>query len=105
MIKKIKSNLFLIIIYAVMAIVFIDFIRFPECYISTWKYQVINEIENGNQETIEWYQEKHGSVREALAGQNAFVQWAAMVVRMTALLIFGIFRGRYISSEFIYKQF
>ena len=54
---------------------------------------------------LEWYEEKHGSVREALAKQNAFVQWAAMVLPMIALVMFGIFRGSYIASEFIYKQY
>ena len=54
---------------------------------------------------LEWYEEKHGSVREALAKQNAFVQWAAIAVPMIALLLFGIFRGSYIASEFIYKQY
>jgi len=54
---------------------------------------------------LEWYEEKHGSVREALARQNAFVQWAAMAVPMILLVMLGIFRGSYISSEFIYKQY
>ncbi|MBQ4353297.1 MAG: MBOAT family protein [Clostridia bacterium] len=54
---------------------------------------------------LEWYEEKHGSVRDALAKQNAFVQWLAMLLPMIALLLFGIFRGSYIASEFIYKQY
>lgn len=53
----------------------------------------------------EWYEEKHGSVRAALKKQNSFVQWLAIVVPMVAILLFGVFRGSYISSEFIYKQY
>ena len=33
----------------------IDFLRFPECYITTWKYQMENEIKSGNQEMIDYY--------------------------------------------------
>ena len=55
--------------------------------------------------TIQWHEEKHGSVTAALAKQNGFVQWLAMTALMAALLFFGIFRGSYISSEFIYKQY
>ena len=54
---------------------------------------------------VEWHEEKHGSVTAALAKQNGFVQWLAMTALMAALLFFGIFRGSYISSEFIYKQY
>lgn len=54
---------------------------------------------------LERYEEKHGSVREALAKQNTLVQWIAMVVPILVILLFGIFRGSYISSEFIYKQY
>ena len=54
---------------------------------------------------VEQYQERRGSVRQALARQNAAVQWMAMAVPMVLLLLLGIFRGSYIASEFIYRQF
>ena len=53
----------------------------------------------------EWYEEYRGSVTATLAKKNAFVQWTAMAVPMIVLLLFGLFRGSYISSEFIYKQY
>lgn len=53
----------------------------------------------------EFYEEKHGSVRDCLAKQNTFVQWLAIAIPMLVILLFGIFRGSYISSEFIYKQY
>ena len=34
---------------------YIDFIRFPECYMTTWKYQLQNEINSGNEEAIDYY--------------------------------------------------
>lgn len=36
----------------------IDFLRFPDCYLNTWRYQLKNEIEAGNKQSIEYYQ-KH----------------------------------------------
>ena len=32
-------------------------------------------------------------------------QWAVMMLSLVVLLVFGICRGDYIASEFIYKQF
>ncbi len=54
---------------------------------------------------VEFYEEKRGSVIEALSNKNGFVQWGAMTVLMLLIVFFGIMRGGYISSEFIYKAF
>lgn len=32
-----------------------DFVRFPDKYITTWKYQLENEIASGDQKAIEYY--------------------------------------------------
>ena len=40
---------------ALALIAYIDFVRFPECYLSTWRYQLKNEIESGNLEMTEYY--------------------------------------------------
>lgn len=54
---------------------------------------------------VEIYQERRGSVREALSKQNALVQWLFMLIPMAALLLLGLFRGSYIASEFIYRAY
>lgn len=54
---------------------------------------------------LEWFQERGGHVREALERRSGFVQWLAVAVPLAVLLLFGVFRAGYISSEFIYKQF
>lgn len=54
---------------------------------------------------LEFYQERGGHVRETLEKKSAAVQWLAVAVPLTVILLFGIFRAGYISSEFIYKQF
>ena len=33
----------------------IDFMRFPDKYMTTWKYQLKNDIQSGNQEAIAYY--------------------------------------------------
>ncbi|MBR4150049.1 MAG: MBOAT family protein [Firmicutes bacterium] len=54
---------------------------------------------------VEFYEEKKGSFRELLAKQGAFVQWMAIVLPLLIIMIFGIFRADYISSDFIYKNY
>lgn len=33
-----------------------NIIQYPEVYISTWKYQLQNDIKRGNKDAIEYYQ-------------------------------------------------
>lgn len=54
---------------------------------------------------VEVYQERRGSVREALSKRGALVQWLAMLIPMVLLLLLGIMRGSYIASEFIYRAY
>lgn len=60
--KFIKSTIcFLLILIFFMLIVhvLIDFIEYPENYLTTWKYQLHREIQNGDQEAINYYQRKY----------------------------------------------
>ena len=36
-------------------LVFVDFFRFPECYLTTWRYQLKNDLEQNEPEAIEYY--------------------------------------------------
>ena len=36
--------------------VVVDFVRFPECYLTTWRYQLQNAIADGNAQAIEYYE-------------------------------------------------
>ncbi len=53
----------------------------------------------------EYYEEKHGSTLAALNQKHGAVQYAVMLASILVILFFGIMRGSYISSEFIYKQY
>ncbi|MFQ7281128.1 MAG: MBOAT family O-acyltransferase [Christensenellales bacterium] len=54
---------------------------------------------------VECFQERGKKIRKTLEQQNFLVQWLCILLPLVALLLFGILRGGYISSEFIYKQF
>ena len=54
---------------------------------------------------LEFLQERGVKLRESLEKQSAFVQWLTIFIPLVVLLLLGVFRGSYISSEFIYKQF
>lgn len=55
--------------------------------------------------TVEFFEEKKEPALDALAKKNGFVQWAVMAALMIIIVFFGIMRGGYISSEFIYKAY
>lgn len=48
-----------IIIVVACLVLFIDVIRFPECYITTWKYQLKNDIARGDKVAIEYYESRY----------------------------------------------
>lgn len=54
---------------------------------------------------VEYFQEKGVRIRETLSRQSFALQWLVVFLSLVILLLFGIMRGSYISSEFIYKQF
>ena len=58
--KKRKLNKFIMFILSIIMLgsillLTIDFFRFPECYLTTWCYQLKNDILSGNQEMIDYY--------------------------------------------------
>lgn len=48
----------------------IDFIRFPDKYITIWKYQLQNEINTGDAESIEYYQTNYIDKGVCLFGEK-----------------------------------
>lgn len=48
------------VLFALAVIVMIiDFVRFPECYITTLKYHLETDIDRGNAEAIKYYNETY----------------------------------------------
>lgn len=54
---------------------------------------------------VEYHQEKGIRIRAWLETRHWLLQWAVLMLALLAILLFGILRGSYISSEFIYQQF
>lgn len=54
--KKITIILLLLILAIPLLLGVIDFIRYPECYISTWKYQLQNDIAAGDKLAVAYYE-------------------------------------------------
>ena len=54
-IKKFVSSLLIIAVFITCFSLYIDFCRFPEKYMTTWKYQLKNEIASGDEKAIEYY--------------------------------------------------
>lgn len=55
---------------------------------------------------VEFYEEKRGeTVLSVVNKKHGAVQFAVLLASLLVILFFGIMRGSYISSEFIYKQY
>ena len=54
---------------------------------------------------VEFFEERGTDVQTWLNERPALMQLTVLTVSLVVLLLFGIFRAGYISSEFIYKQF
>lgn len=49
------KKILVLILLAATVYMSVDFYRFPEKYITTWKYQLENRIKRGDQEAMEYY--------------------------------------------------
>ena len=58
-IKSIVISIILLVIIFYSVCLIIEFLSYPEKYLTTWKYQLKQDIEAGNQEAIKYYQEKY----------------------------------------------
>ncbi len=54
---------------------------------------------------FEGLKEKGVDLNEKVSKQKFIIEWCTIVIPIIVILIFGIYRGDYIASEFIYKQF
>ena len=50
---------------------YVDLCRFPEKYLSTWKYQLKNEIASGEQKAIDYYNKHYTSKGVYLYGEES----------------------------------
>lgn len=58
-IKAITGLIITLILIITTAWIAVDFILYPEEYLTTWRYQLKLDIENGEQEAIDYYQKTY----------------------------------------------
>lgn len=56
--KLIKSA-FIGLILGICLWLIIDCFRYPECYLTTWKYQLKNDLARGDKVAIEYYESRY----------------------------------------------
>ena len=49
-----KTVLVLLVVVPLLTM-YVDLCKYPEKYLTTWRYQLHNEIRSGNQESIDYY--------------------------------------------------
>lgn len=58
-IKSITTLVLSIALIILLVIMTVQLINYPEKYLSTWRYQLYQEIQAGDQEAIEYYQKNY----------------------------------------------
>lgn len=58
-IRSITTLLVSIALIILLVIMAVQLINYPEKYLSTWRYQLYQEIQAGDQEAIEYYQKNY----------------------------------------------
>lgn len=54
-IKSMSTLIFSIVLIILFAIMTIELINYPEKYLTTWRYQLYQEVNAGDQEAINYY--------------------------------------------------
>ena len=67
---KVVFSLAVIFMVVFMTIVAVDFIKYPEEYLSTWKYQLENDLIEGNEFAIEYYNNNYVANGKYLFGDR-----------------------------------
>lgn len=57
--KRDSTSVLVLICLLLVILSTIDFCKFPEKYITSWKYQLKNDIESGNKQAIEYYERNY----------------------------------------------
>lgn len=58
-VRSITTLVVSIVLVVLLAIMMVELVNYPEKYLSTWRYQLYQEIQAGDQEAIEYYQKNY----------------------------------------------
>ena len=67
---KLIRSILLLCIVLFMANMAVSFLKYPEQYITTWKYQLRNDLECGNEKALEYYNENYVANGKRLFGNR-----------------------------------
>ena len=54
--KRIFCLILCVLCVAFLTGLYIDFVRFPECYMPAWRYQLKGDLAEGDKQAIEYYE-------------------------------------------------
>lgn len=69
--KRLFASLLVLTLIITLSACMVDFVRFPDKYLTTWKYQLKNEIASGDQKAIDYYNKYYISKGVYLYGEDA----------------------------------
>ena len=69
--KRLFASLLVLSLIITFTACITDFMRFPDKYMTTWKYQLHNEIKSGNAESIEYCKTHYTDKGVYLYGEDA----------------------------------
>lgn len=96
LIQFIKALAIITIMTACIAL-YIDFCRFPESYITTYKYQLKNDLTAGNAETMEYYNNNYVS-NGRLLYEDRFIKQEDLKMKYEIKLA----RGKEVKYKIVY---
>lgn len=67
---KIVKKVLTFVVFCCILLLMADFVRFPECYLTIWRYQLQQDIANGNEEAINYYNNNYIANNKILFKEN-----------------------------------
>lgn len=71
---KMISRVAMLIVILLMANMGVSFAKYPEQYLTTWRYQLENDLAKGKQDAIEYYNETYVANGKQLFGDKYIVE-------------------------------
>ena len=71
---KLISRLAMLLMILLMANMTVSFAKYPEQYVTTWKYQLENDLAKGKQDAIEYYNDTYIANGKQLFGDKYIVE-------------------------------
>ena len=70
MFKRILKKTIICAIVVIVVLKILDFFTYPETYLTTWKYQLENDLKEGKPEAVEYYTERYYKTDRDLFGDD-----------------------------------